>query len=242
MKTVLITGGSRGIGAACAEVFAKNGYFTVINYSRSEQRAEELSEKIKAEGGACMTVRADITDRESVRRMISLCVCHGGGIDALINNAGIDFYGTFEQTDPQIWDKLIQTNLTGVYNVTYAALSEIKNSPSGKIVNISSVWGTYGASCEVAYSASKAAVTGFTKALARELGPSGVTVNCIAPGYIDTEMNARFDENAVNDIIYRTPLCRKGTAYDVANAALFLCSDAASFITGQVLGVDGGFI
>lgn len=242
MKTVLVTGASRGIGAACAEMFAKNGYFTVINYNRSEKRAEELSEKIKAEGGACMTVRADVTDRESVRRMISLCVCHGGGIDALINNAGIDFYGTFEQTEPSVWDELIKTNLTGVYNVTYAAINEIKNSPCGRIVNISSVWGTYGASCEVAYSASKAAIEGFTKALARETGPSGVTVNCIAPGYIQTEMNARFDEYAVRDVIDRTPLCRLGTPYDIANAALFLCSENASFITGQVIGVDGGFI
>ena len=242
MKTVLITGGSRGIGAACAEVFAEHGYFTVINYLNSEDRADALCEKIASLGGSCIKVKADVTDRQSIGRMISLCKYHGGGIDALINNAGMDFYGTFEQTEPQIWDKLIQTNLTGVYNVTYAAVPEIKNSDCGRIVNISSVWGTYGASCEVAYSASKAAVSGFTKALARELGPSGITVNCIAPGYIDTEMNARFDEDAVNDIIYRTPLCRTGTAYDVANAALFLCSDAASFITGQVLGVDGGFI
>lgn len=242
MKTVLITGASRGIGAACAETFASHGYFTVINYLNSEERAEALCETIKSKGGECMKIRADVTDRESVNRMIALCRYHGGGIDALINNAGIDFYGTFEQTEPEIWDSLIKTNLTGVYNVTHAAVSELKNSPCGRIVNISSVWGTYGASCEVAYSASKAAVAGFTKALARELGPSGITVNCIAPGYIQTEMNARFDENAVNDIIYRTPMCRTGTAYDVANAALFLCSDAASFITGQVIGVDGGFI
>lgn len=242
MKTVLITGASRGIGAACAEVFAENGYFTVINYFNSETRAEALCEEITAKGGSCMIIRADVTDRESVSRMIALCKYRAGGIDALINNAGIDFYGTLEQTDPEVWDGLIRTNLTGVYNTTYAAIGEIRNSPCGRIVNISSVWGTYGASCEVAYSASKAAVAGFTKALAREIGPSGATVNCIAPGYIQTEMNARFDKETVNDVIYRTPLCRLGTAYDVANAALFLCSEEASFITGQVLGVDGGFI
>ena len=242
MKTVLITGASRGIGAACAEAFASHGYFTVINYNKSEERAEEVRRKIEANCGRCMTVKADVTDRDAVRRMISLCEYHGGGIDVLINNAGIDFYGTFEQTDPAVWDKIIQTNLTGVYNVTYAALEDIKESPCGRIINISSVWGVYGASCEVAYSASKAAVAGFTKALAREVGPSGVTVNCIAPGFIRTEMNDRFDEAAVNDVINRTPLCRIGTPYDVSDAALFLASEEASFVTGQVLGVDGGFI
>lgn len=242
MKNVLITGASRGIGAATAELFAKNGYCVFVNYKNSEDRALRLCDRITAEGGRCSPIRADVTDRDQVRRMVSLCKYRGGGIDVLVNNAGIDFYGTFEQTVPEIWDSVISTDLTGVYNVTYAALPELKNSACGRIINISSVWGINGAACEVAYSAAKAGITGFTKALAKELGPSGITVNCVAPGYIDTEMNARFDEETVRNIIDRTPLCRIGTPFDAAEAVLWLASEQASFITGQVIGADGGFM
>lgn len=242
MKTVLITGASRGIGAACAEAFGKAGYHVFVNYNKSEDRAERVCEKIKSEGGVCTAIQADITDRENVRRMVSLCRYHGGGLDVLVNNAGIDFYGTFEQTEPQIWDSMINTDLTGAYNVIYAALPELKNSAAGRIINVSSVWGIHGASCEVAYSAAKAGIIGLTKALAKELGPSGITVNCVAPGYIDTEMNARFDIKTVADITDRTPLSRTGTAGDVAGAVLWLASAEASFVTGTVLGVDGGFM
>lgn len=242
MKNVLITGASRGIGAACAEAFAENGYRVFINYNKSEQKALELCEKIRKNGGECFPVQADVTDPEAVRRAVSLCAYHGGGLDVLVNNAGIDFYGTFEQTEPQIWQKVIDTDLNGVYNMTYAALPLIKNSGSGRIINISSVWGVHGASCEVAYSAAKAGVIGFTKALAKELGLSGVTVNCVAPGYIDTDMNSIFDSETVSDIIDRTPLSRTGSVKDVADAVLWLSSERASFITGQVIGVDGGFM
>ncbi len=242
MKNVLITGASRGIGAECALTFADNGYRVFINYNRSEEKALALCEKIRGKGGECFAVQADVTDRDAVRRMISLCRYHGGGLDVLVNNAGIDFYGTIEQTEPEIWDKIINTDLTGVYNATRAALPELKNSSSGRIINVSSVWGVYGASCEAAYSAAKAGVIGLTKALAKELGLSGVTVNCVAPGFIDTDMNAIFDENAVSDIIDRTPLNRAGTCKDVAEAVLWLASEKASFITGQVLGADGGFM
>ena len=242
MKNVLITGGSRGIGAACAESFGKAGYRVFVNYNKSEKQAERVCEKIRAEGGECFAIQADITDMSAVRRTVSLCKYHGGGIDVLVNNAGVDFYGTFEQTEPEIWDKIIKTDLTGVYNATYAALPEIKNSECGRIINISSVWGIYGASCEAAYSAAKAGVIGLTKALAKELGPSGITVNCVAPGYIDTEMNARFDKSTVEDVINRTPLSRLGTPANVAEAVLWLASEQASFVTGAVLSTDGGFI
>lgn len=241
MKKVLITGASRGIGAACAEAFAKEGCRVFANYNRSEKEAALLCEKIKQNGGDCIPIQADVTDAEQVRRMISLCAYHGG-IDVLVNNAGIDFYGTFEQTEPQIWKKVIDTDLNGVYNVIYTALPEIKNSDHGRIINISSVWGVHGASCEVAYSAAKAGVIGLTKALSKELGPSGITVNCVAPGYIDTDMNKIFDENTVSDIIDRTPLSRTGTVKDVADAVLWLASEHSSFITGQTVGVDGGFM
>ena len=241
MKNVLITGASRGIGAACAETFAKDGFRVFVNYNRSESEALTLCEKIRENGGDCVPIQADVTDAAQVRRMVSLCVYHGG-IDVLVNNAGIDFYGTFEQTEPQIWQKIIDTDLNGVYNIIYTALPEIKNSSCGRIINVSSVWGIHGASCEVAYSAAKAGVIGLTKALAKELGPSGITVNCVAPGYIDTDMNKIFDENTVSDIINRTPLSRIGSAADVADAVLWLASVKASFITGQIIGVDGGFM
>lgn len=242
MKNVLITGASRGIGASCAEAFAKTGFHVFLNYNNSEEKALVLCEKIRKEGGICTPVKADVSDMEQVRRIVSLCVYHGGGIDVLVNNAGIDYYGTFEQTEPHIWQKIIDTDLTGVYNATYAALPEIKNSGNGRIINISSVWGVHGASCEVAYSAAKAGVIGFTKALAKELGPSGVTVNCVAPGYIDTDMNVMFDKETVSDIINRTPLSRTGSVSDVSDAVLWLASEKASFITGQIIGVDGGFM
>lgn len=242
MKNVLITGASRGIGAACAEAFAKEGYTVFVNYNRSEIKAKELCEKIEKQGGKCFAIQADVTDPAQIRRMVSLCVYHGGGLDVLVNNAGIDFYGTFEQTEPQIWQKVIDTDLNGVYNVTYTALPELKNSGCGRIINVSSVWGVHGAACEVAYSAAKAGVIGFTKALAKELGPSGITVNCVAPGYIDTDMNSMFDEKTVSDITDRTPLSRKGTVKDVSDAVLWLASEHASFITGQIIGVDGGFM
>lgn len=241
MKAALITGASRGIGAAAARLFAENGYHVIVNYNNSEEKAHALCDEIEKNGGKATPVRADVTDRDDVRRMISLCVYHCGGIDVLINNAGVDFYGTFGDTDGEVWDRVIGTDLTGVYNVTYAALPELLGS-SGRIINVSSVWGVHGASCEAAYSAAKAGVIGLTKALSKELGPNGVTVNCVAPGYIDTDMNSRFGRHAVNNVIDRTPLCRIGTPEEVAKLMLWLCSPDSGFITGQIIGIDGGFM
>lgn len=241
MKTVLITGASGGIGSCAAALFAKNGYNVFIQYNKNEKAALELCEKIKSEGVGVYVCRADITNEEDVRRMVSLCEYKFGSLDVLINNAGISEFAVLENITSEMWDRMMNVNVKGMFLLTRAALPLLRES-RGKIINVSSMWGIAGASCEVHYSSSKAAVIGFTKALAKEEAPSGVTVNCIAPGFIETDMNASLSEDAVNEIIEKTPLGRTGTPYDVASVMLFLSSDGADFITGQTLCVDGGFI
>ena len=237
-KTVFVTGGSRGIGRAIAEAFYKNGYNVVINYNKSENEAKALSEKLPGS----LVLKGDISREDDVKYMLDKTISHFGSIDVLVNNAGVSVVSLLSDTTLEEWERLFSVNVTGTFLASkYAAKHMIANH-SGRIINISSIWGVSGASCESCYSASKGAIIAFTKALAKELGPSGITVNCVAPGYIDTDMNSDVSECDREAFEAETPLGRIGTPEEVAKTVLFLASDSADFITGQVIGVDGGVI
>ncbi len=237
-KTVLITGASRGIGKACAVLFYERGYNVVANYLNSESEVMALAE----EYDAIYPVKADVSNEHQVAHMVELANRKFGDIDVLINNAGIAMQKLFTDTEKNEWDRLFNINVGGVFNCCREVAHSMIRNHRGKIINISSMWGITGASCEVAYSASKAAIIGLTKALAKELGPSGICVNCIAPGVIDTDMNRVIDAESMEELIEETPLMTIGKPQDIASMALHLASDEASFVTGQVIGVNGGFL
>lgn len=241
-KTVLITGASKGIGATMAIMYAEKGYNVVMNYNNSVQSAVLLQKSLKESGYNVIAYKANVKNRMEVELMVKETIYRFGSIDILVNNAGIANQGLFTDLSEQEWNDIIGVNLTGTFNCCQAVLPHMINQKSGSILNISSMWGEVGASCEVAYSASKAAIIGLTKALAKEVGPSGITVNCITPGLIDTAMNQNLEIDTVAEMLNNTPLGRMGTTNDVANAALYLTSEDAGFITGQVLGVNGGFV
>ena len=235
-RTVLITGGSRGIGAQTVRRFSAEGLNVAFTYLNSVQAAERLSEETGA-----LAIRAD--SRKSSDMMDAACLTEKsfGGIDILVNNAGISVCGLVtDLTDPEMED-IFQVNTIGALRAVRAVLPSMIRRNSGVIINVSSVWGIRGASCEVAYSASKAALIGMTRALAKEVGPSGIRVNCVAPGVIDTDMNASYSAEDMEELRYRTPMDRIGAPSDVAGLIFFLSSDDASFITGQTVGCDGGF-
>ena len=236
MKKLLVTGGSRGIGHACVEYFSSLGYKTAFIYNKSDEAANELC---ALTGSIC--ARADVSSPDEVRRAVLDLTERLGGIDVLINNAGIAQISLFTDIKDSDWQKMLAVNLSGAFYATRAVLPLMISQKSGRIINIGSMWGKCGASCEVHYSATKAGIRGMTMALAKEVGPSGITVNCIEPGVIDTDMNAELSENEMNELASQTPLCRIGTPLDVAHLAEFLASDKASFITGQIIGVDGGY-
>lgn len=242
MKTVLITGASRGIGRAAARLFAQEGYNVAINYHRSRDAALALEREINSEYPHALAVCADISNRDQVGQMFACVRSRFGRLDVLVNNAGIARQELFSETTEESWDRLFDVNVKGAFLCTQAALPEMIQNRSGKIINISSVWGITGASCEVCYSSSKAAVIGFTKALAKEVGLSNIQVNCVAPGVIATDMTAGLGEQALQDLMEETPLQRLGTPEDVAGAILFLASEKADFMTGQVLSPNGGFV
>ena len=233
MKKALITGASRGIGAACARALAEDGYHVYINYHKSKAAAEELAFDL---GG--IAVQADVSDPAAVAAMFSAT----GPVDLLVCNAGIAFSGLFAEITPEIWRKIFAVNVDGVYNCCKCALPHMIHKKAGNIITMSSIWGVTGASCETAYSAAKAAVIGLTKALAKEVGPSGIRVNCVAPGVIDTDMNGALSPEDMAALREETPLGCIGAPADVANAVRFLASEKSGFITGQVLGVNGGFL
>lgn len=236
MKTALITGGSRGIGAACAALFAKNGYRVAVVYRNSTDKAKAVVSGLEGLGSL---YRCDIGNSAEVAEMSRKVLDDFGHVDVLVNNAGISRTGLLHEMDDDSWNEILRCNLTGMFYVTRAFLPSMIHEKSGSIVNISSVWGISGASCEVAYSASKAGVIGFTKALAKEVGPSNIRVNCIAPGVIDTEMNSHLSPEDFDSLRDETPLCRIGTPAEVAEAVYSVA--AAGFVTGQVIAVDGGF-
>jgi len=241
-KTVLITGASRGIGRAAAELFVVSGYNVAINYLSSVRAAEELQSSIIEKGGTASLYRADVADKAAVDKMAAAIIAEYGSIEVLINNAGIAQQQLFTDISAEDWRRVFAVNTDGVYHCTQAVLPYMVSRKYGRIINISSVWGLTGASCEVHYSASKAAVIGLTKALAKELGPSGITVNCIAPGVIDTEMNGSLPQETVKQLQEETPLGSIGTPADIAYAALYLAGEHAGFITGQVWSINGGLV
>ena len=241
-KTVLITGASKGIGAATAILFAQKGYNVVINYNNSYESASLLARSLGANGYSVMTHKANVANKLEVDLMVKEALYKFGSLDILVNNAGIAYQGLITDTDEIDFDNIIDVNLKGVFNCCKAVTPSMVSRQSGKIINISSMWGQVGASCEVAYSAAKAGVIGLTKALAKELAPSGITVNCITPGLIETNMNSNLTIEEITEFVEGIPLGRMGSADEVAAAIEFLASDKAEYITGQILGVNGGFV
>lgn len=241
-KVVLITGGSRGIGKATAEVFAKNGYSVAINCFANTDRAEETVRYLRDNGGEAICVPADVASEEQVMNMVHNVRKAFGQIDILVNNAGISQQKLFTDITPEEWRRMFAVHVDGTFHCCRAVLPDMIFRKSGKIINLSSIWGIVGASCEVHYSAAKSAVIGLTKALAKEVGPSGITVNCVAPGVINTDMNATLDDDTLTSLKEETPLCRLGTAKEIAEIICFLASENADFITGQVISPNGGFV
>ena len=238
MKVVFISGGSRGIGAAAAELFCENGYFSVVGYCENEAAAQQLVLQLTQRGYAAAAVRCDVRSEAQVQQAVAFAAAQGE-LAAVINSAGISHFAQIQDESAADMDEVFAVNTRGSMLVCREAAKHMLQNHSGSIINISSMWGMVGASCESVYSASKAAVIGFTKALAKELAASGITVNCIAPGVIDTDMNRVLGQQTLDALAQETPVGRIGTPREVAQAALYLAS--ASFVTGQVLAVDGGF-
>lgn len=236
MKNILITGASRGIGAAAARALSCGGNKIFVNYKESRQKAEALAAEI---GGTA--IQADVSDSAQVKEMVSYINSVCGGVDVLVNNAGIASFSVFDALSDEDWHNIINTNLSSAFYCIKNVLPHMIHQKNGCIINISSMWGITGASCEVAYSAAKAGIIGMTKALAKEVAPSGIRVNCIAPGVIDTDMNSKLSADAIETLKDEIPLCRIGTAAEVAEVIRFL-TESGSYITGQVISPNGGMV
>lgn len=238
MKTALITGGTKGIGKAIALAFLQNGYEVVLNYDSDEASALAAQEEFNIMGYCPLLLRADVSDEAAVEAMINEFFSVYGRLDVLVNNAGISRVNIIQNTSAAEWDRIFAVNVRGAFLCCREAVDKMIGA-GGCIINIASVWGEVGASCEVAYSASKGALIAFTKALAKELAPSKIRVNCVSPGVIDTAMNAHLSSAEMDDLVDRIPLGRLGRPEDVANACVFLAGNA--YVTGEVISVGGGF-
>lgn len=236
MRNVVITGGTRGIGAACTRIFTQNGDRVFALYRNDDVAAQKIHEETGA-----IIIKTDITKEADVNAAADK-IHEYGKVDVLVNNAGISMIKLFTDTTPEEWDNIFDVNIRGAYLMTRALIPDMINKKSGKIINVSSMWGQVGASCEVAYSASKSALIGFTKALAKEVGLSGICVNCICPGVIDTEMNNCLDTETIAMLRDEIPLGNIGKAEDVAKSILYLAGGGADYVTGQVFGVNGGMV
>lgn len=242
MKYALITGGSRGIGAAAARLFAQRGWGVAVGYDQSGDRAQALTQELRELGVPALAVRADVADPRQVGKMVDNVLEKFCQLDILICSAGVSHVGLISQIDEDQWRRLFAVNVDGVHHCCRAVLPHMLSRKCGSIVTVSSMWGQVGASCEAAYSATKGAVIAYSKALAKELGPSNIRVNCVAPGVIDTEMNAHLTREDLSALAEETPLGRVGTASEAAAAIAFLASDEASFLTGQVVAPNGGLV
>ena len=237
MKTVFITGGSRGIGRAMVKLFSERGYSVAFTYNSSESQANELSLLTGA-----LAIKADSSSEKEVKNAVKIAKEKLGNIEILINNAAVSSFSLFTDITLEEWNKIFSVNVNGAFLYSRELLGDMINNKCGRIINVSSMWGITGSSCEVHYSATKAALIGMTKALAKEVGPSGITVNCIAPGVIDTDMNKSISPEDIDTLKNETPLMRIGSPEEIAEAAFFLAGDGATFITGAVLNVNGGYL
>ena len=237
MKSVLITGGTRGIGRAMVELFSKKGYKVAFTYKSSDMAAAALSKQTGA-----IAIKADSAVREEIENATALAIRELSGIDCLINNVGVSSFSLFTELEYDAWRECMAVNLDSVFLYSKAVIPGMISRGGGTVINISSMWGLVGSSCEVHYSTAKAALIGMTKALAKELGPSGIRVNAIAPGLIDTDMNSSLSGEDVAALVEDTPLMRIGTPEDVAKIAYFLATDSSAFVTGAVINASGGYV
>lgn len=241
-RSALVTGSSRGIGRAAALALAREGWPVCVNYLTHKEAAEEVVSTLRAEGRMAMAVQADVADRAAVEEMARAAAETLGPVELLVNNAGVAGQCLFQDITDELWNRYLGVNLGGARNAIQAVLPHMISEKRGCIVNISSIWGLRGASCETAYACTKAALIALTRSLALELAPSGIRVNCVAPGVIDTDMVQVLGQETLRELAAETPLGRLGTPEDVAHAVAFFASEKASFLTGQVLTADGGFI
>ena len=238
-KVAIVTGGAKGIGAEIVRTLAENGYIVILNYNNSKVQAEELKNEMLQKGFNIEVVKADVSNRNEVNSLIEFAIKKFKKIDILVNNAGISLDGLFTDVSEEMWQKIINVNLNSVFNCTQEVLKYIIKEKSGRIINISSIWGETGASCEVAYSTTKAAINGMTKALAKEVGLSNIRVNAIAPGIINTDMNSRLSYEELEQIKEQIPLNRIGNTKDIARCVKWLVED--EYTTGQIISINGGW-